>query len=173
MPIDTQIIEQFKMNGNLSVDDQTQIVDAVNRLMADQNVLILRDNGNATWICLHYRPIKEERNEQQIGFLCPIDNFKWQNYNKFNAVNTKKINEWLRNLNVANINELFLVVPCQTSSNSAEQLLLTLVYAFGSCLKFPKCYCKPFGESKEKIHQAIAKALIDNQMPTIEEMWGV
>lgn len=174
LPIDTQIIEKFQNYGNITVDDQTQIVNAINRLMTDQKVLILRDNGNDTWICLQYRPMTEEQKERKIYLYIPKEDFSWPNYNKFKNEINEEINRWLPELNShENPAELFNISKCRTSIYSSDQFLLALVYAFGCCLNFEKCYLLPFGENKEQVRRAICKALLEKQMPTIEEMWGV
>lgn len=50
--LDRLIIGKFEMNGNIGVDEQTEIVDAINRLMAGRNLFILRDKYHKSWICL-------------------------------------------------------------------------------------------------------------------------
>lgn len=164
-------LEKFQCNELIDDDGQMQIVDAVNQLMAGKNVLILRDEGNKSWLCLDYR-YAEEESAQKISVFIPTERFDWCKFMR--SENNEKINGWLPPIlyNVENPAELFRLERCTTSDDASDQLLLTLVYAFGCSLNFPNCYLEPFGQNKENIRRTIFKSLMDNQMPTIEEMWG-
>lgn len=162
------------MNEIVRFHEQAQIVDTINRLMVGQDVAIFRDKSHyKSWICLQYRHISKE---QKILFFQSTMNFKWNKFNEFKTEFAEMINGWLPPIvyNAKNPAELFEVSTRYTPSDSSDQFLLTLVFAIGCILKFPKCYGKPFGEpeNKEKIRHAIAKALMEKRMPTIEEMWG-
>lgn len=172
--LDGEIIEKFKMNGTISVDEQAQIVDAINRLLAGQDAVIFRDRGHdKSWICIQYRHIAKE---QKILFFESKKNFKWDKFKNSNKEFYEKLNGWLPPIvyNVDNVAELFEIPECNMPNDVADQFLLTLVYAIGCSLKYQKYYEEPFGEpeNKEKIRQAIAKALMEKRMPTVEEMWG-
>lgn len=164
-------LEKFQCNEIIDDDGQLQIVNAVNQFMAGKNVFILRDEGNKSWLCLHYR-YAEEESAQKIAVFIPSNRFDWTKF--IRSENYEKINGWLPPIlyNVENPAEIFRLERCTTSDDACDQLLLTLVYAFGSCLNFRGCYLEPFGQNKENIRRTIFKSLMDHQMPTIEEMWG-
>lgn len=160
-------LEKFQRGKSIGIDDQEKIVAAVNDLMAGQNILILRDKGNALWICLHYKLISKQ---PKIVIFIP-EAFSWANFYKYKKEINEKINGWLP-FDVEKPAGLFQLHEYKKSHAAADQCLLTLVYAFGCCLNYPKSYLEPFGESKERIRRAISKALMDKKMPTIEDMWG-
>lgn len=160
---------------NISVGDQIEIVAAVNRLMEGRNVRILRDYAHNTWCCLHYRPISEQQQEPKIEFLTPSEHFQWPEFRRFKTNIVEKIRNWLPHLDLDNPFGIFVIPICFKTNDASNQFLSVLMYAFGCALKFPECFCKPFGAANDmaNIRKVISKALMESQMPTIEDIWGV
>lgn len=176
-PVNTTIaertIEQFRLDGKITVDEQTQIVDFMHQFVGE-NVRILRDYAYESWNCFQYRPETTDRFEV-IRFFTPTVNFRWKEFHTGNKNISQEIEQWLPNLTIANPFEIVQVSKCHESNDPHTQFLLVLVYAFGCCLEFPQSFIEPFGHTnnEEKIREVISGALTGNQMPTIEDMWGV
>lgn len=174
--VDGRIIEKFNLDGDISVDDQTKIVDAMNQLLNghSHNVRILRDIAHNSWICLQYGRIEEQARDR-IFFITPAREFEWKTFNVYIDGVNAQIKQWLPQLGVSSPRRIFdLSINAVRAENPSNQFLLVLIYAFAGALNYPDCYRKPFGtiNSKTECRKVISKALLEKRLPSIEELWG-